>query len=450
MADRILATVLLLVVLGIPMGVALSFTGDILLNFVFFYPLFMSSLWIVGGLYFWLHWERHWPWGKNVTPPALEGHPLISIIVPCFNEGRNVEETLRHALMQNYRNIEVIAVNDGSSDDTAQVLDEMSEQYPKLRVVHLAQNQGKAVALRMGALAARSEYLVCIDGDALLDANAVAYLVSPLIEHPRVGAVTGNPRIRTRSTLTGRIQVGEFSSIIGLIKRTQRVLGRIFTVSGVVVAFRRSALHRVGYWSPDIMTEDIDISWKLQRDHWSIFYEPRALCWILMPESLKGLWKQRLRWAHGGGEVFLKNFGLITKTRLRYMWPLWLEFGFSTLWGFTFLITLGLWLLGMVVDMPPHLHVSRIVPPSFTGLLLAIVCLMQCTVSIIIERRYEKHLLRELFWVIWYPILFWALSLFTSVVSFSRVMLSPRGQRARWVTADRGVHDRRKAKENKA
>lgn len=451
MADRILATVLLLVVLGIPMGVALSFTGDVLLNFVFFYPLFMSSLWIVGGLYFWLHWERHWPWGENVNPPALEGEPLISIIVPCFNEGRNVEETLRHALMQNYRNIEVIAVNDGSSDDTAQVLDEMSVQYPKLRVVHLAQNQGKAVALRMGALAARSEYLVCIDGDALLDANAVAYLVSPLIEHPRVGAVTGNPRIRTRSTLTGRIQVGEFSSIIGLIKRTQRVLGRIFTVSGVVVAFRRSALHRVGYWSPDIMTEDIDISWKLQRDHWSIFYEPRALCWILMPETLKGLWKQRLRWAHGGGEVFLKNFGLITKTRLRYMWPLWLEFGFSTLWGFTFLITLGLWLLGMVVEMPPHLHVSSIVPPSFTGLLLAIVCLMQCTVSILIEHRYEKHLLREVFWVIWYPILFWALSLFTSVVSFSRVMLSPRGQRARWVTADRGVHDRRKAKEeNKA
>lgn len=449
MADRILATVLLLVVLGIPMGVALSFTGDILLNFVFFYPLFMSSLWIVGGLYFWLHWERHWPWGKGVTPPELQGHPLVSIIVPCFNEGRNAEETLRHALTQHYDNIEVIAVNDGSSDDTGQVLDEMSAQYPKLRVVHLAQNQGKAVALRMGALAARSEYLVCIDGDALLDANAVPYLVAPMIDHPRVGAVTGNPRIRTRSTLTGRVQVGEFSSIIGLIKRTQRVLGRIFTVSGVVVSFRRSALHRVGYWSPDIMTEDIDISWKLQRDHWSIFYEPRALCWILMPETLKGLWKQRLRWAHGGGEVFLKNFGLITKTRLRYMWPLWLEFGFSTLWGFTFLITLGLWLLGMMIEMPPHLHVSRIIPPSFTGLLLAIVCLMQCTVSIFIERRYEKRLPQELFWVIWYPILFWSLSLFTSVVSFSRVMLSPRGQRARWVTTDRGLQERN-SKENNA
>ena len=129
------------------------------------------------------------------------------------------------------------------------MLDRLAAQHERLRVVHLAQNQGKAMALRMGALAARSEYLVCIDGDAMLDPDAAAYLVAPLIDNPRVGAVTGNPRIRTRSTLIGRIQVGEFSSIIGLIKRTQRVYGQVFTVSGVVAAFRRTALDRVSYWA---------------------------------------------------------------------------------------------------------------------------------------------------------------------------------------------------------
>ncbi len=94
----------------------------------------------------------------------------------------------------------------------------------------------------------------------------------------------------------GKIQVGEYSSIIGLIKRTQRIYGNVFTVSGVIAAFRRSATAEVGYWSDDMITEDIDISWKLQLNQWAIFYEPRALCWILMPETLKGLWKQRLRW----------------------------------------------------------------------------------------------------------------------------------------------------------
>lgn len=132
--------------------------------------------------------------------------------------------------------------------------------------------------------------------------------MAPLIQYPHVGAVTGNPRIRTRSTLIGRIQVGEFSSIIGLIKRTQRIYGRVFTVSGVIAAFRRQALADVGYWSPDMITEDIDISWKLQLRHWDIFFEPRALCWILMPETLRGLWKQRLRWAQGARRCFWSTF----------------------------------------------------------------------------------------------------------------------------------------------
>src|SRR3546814_19934347 len=115
-----------------------------------------------------------------------------------------------------------------------------------------------------------------------------------MIEQSRVGAVTGNPRIRNRSSLLGQVQVGEFASIIGLIQRTQRDYGRFFTVSGVVAAFRRRALDHVGYWSLDMITEDIDISWKRKSDHWPIFYAPGALCGILMHETLRGLCGHRL------------------------------------------------------------------------------------------------------------------------------------------------------------
>ncbi|MCP9848540.1 glycosyltransferase family 2 protein [Cyanobium sp. Morenito 9A2] len=136
---------------------------------------------------------------------------------------------------------------------------------PRLRVVHLASNQGKAMALRSGALLARHGLLVCIDGDALLDPDAVAWLVRRRLQDPRLGAVTGNPRIRNRTTLLGRVQVGEFSSIIGLIKRAQASLGGLFTLSGVIAAFRRQALHEVGYWNVDRLTEDIAITWAPQR-----------------------------------------------------------------------------------------------------------------------------------------------------------------------------------------
>ena len=439
MLDRLLALLVLAIVLGIPLGLIFLLTGQFLMDFVFFYPLFMSGLWIAGGLYFWLHWERHWPWNEDTLPPPLAGEPLISILIPCFNEGDNVTETIHAALGQQYPNIEVIAINDGSKDNTGAILDALAVQDPRLRVLHLAENQGKAVALRMGAIAARSEYLVCIDGDALLAPHTAAYLVAPLLENPRLGAVTGNPRIRTRSTLVGRVQVGEFSSIIGLIKRTQRVFGRIFTVSGVVVAFRRTALHRVGYWSTDMITEDIDISWKLQLDHWSIFYEPRALCWILMPETLGGLWKQRLRWAQGGAEVLFKNIRGIWQYRHRYLWPLLFEYCLSTGWAFTFLLSIILWLVGLYIALPEVISVPQMWPPAFTGLLLAVVCLAQFGVSLLIDRRYEKGLGKTMFWVIWYPLVFWLVSLLTTLVSFPKVLFRLRQKRARWVSPDRGI-----------
>ncbi|MBF6615879.1 MAG: poly-beta-1,6 N-acetyl-D-glucosamine synthase [Candidimonas sp.] len=440
MIDRLIAFLVLCIVLGAPFGLTLVLTSDVLLNFVFFYPLFMSGIWMAGGLYFWLHWERKWNW-RPYRPPQLEGNPLITILVPCFNEAAHGEDTLLAALNQEYPNIEVIAINDGSTDNTATMFDRLTAEYPQLRVIHLARNQGKAMALRMGAMAARSEYLVCIDGDALLAPDAVSYLVAPLINHSHVAAVTGNPRVRTRSTLIGRIQVGEFSSIIGLIKRTQRVYGRVFTVSGVCTAFRRKALDDVGYWSLDMVTEDIDITWKLQRAHWTIFYEPRALCWILMPETLRGLWKQRMRWAQGGAEVFIKNLTTIWSWEHRRLWVLMLEFCLSTGWAFAFGLSVALWLLGRVTILPADIAVTMLMPPAFTGMVLAMVCLLQFLVSVLIDRRYEPTLARSLYWIVWYPFAYWLINLLTTLCSFPKVMLRMRRRRARWVSPDRGIKE---------
>ncbi|XNM51249.1 glycosyltransferase family 2 protein [Escherichia coli] len=225
-------------------------------------------------------------------------------------------------MAQRYENIEVIAVNDGSTDKTRAILGSHGCTNSPPAGHSSGAEPGKTTALKTGAAAAKSEYLVCIDGDALLDRDAAAYIVEPMLYNPRVGAVTGNPRIRTRCTLVGKIQVGEYSSIIGLIERTQRIYGNVFTVSGVIAAFRRSALAEVGYWSDDMITEDIDEPEAAVESVGDFFYEPRALCWILMPETLKGLWKQRLRWAQGGAEVFSKNMTRLWRKENFRMWPL--------------------------------------------------------------------------------------------------------------------------------
>lgn len=411
-------------------------TLHILLEFAFFYPLAMSLIWMSGGLIYFFRWERKEP--SRVKPPALSSYPLVSLVVPCHNEGAHVRETIGQLAKQTYPCFEIIAVNDGSTDDTGAQLDQLMKEIPELRVLHLASNRGKATGLRAAALASKGDYLVCIDGDALLDPYATHWLMMHMLESPRVGAVTGNPRIRNRSTLLGRLQVGEFSSIIGLIKRAQRVYGRIFTVSGVISAFRKAALHDVGYWNTDMVTEDIDVSWRLQMRHWEIRYEPNALCWILMPETLRGLWKQRLRWAQGGSEVLLRYGLQLLRWRQRRMWMVALEYLVSLAWSFSMGTIVVLWVIGQFVALPPSLHVPALLP-QWNGVVLGMVCMLQFLISLLIDRRYEARIGRNYYWMIWYPLVYWMLSTATSIVALPKAILKRKGTLAVWTSPDRGI-----------
>jgi biofilm PGA synthesis N-glycosyltransferase PgaC len=406
-------------------------------EFSFFYPLVMAYLWMLGALIYYFHWERGTGGGETEVP-ALKEYPPVSILIPCHNESDCIEDTITYLEKLDYPHYEIIAINDASTDDTLEILLRLAEKYPHLRVVNLEDNQGKATGLYVASLASKHEFLICIDADALLSPSAVTWMMSHFISGPRVGAVTGNPRIRTRSTLLGRIQVCEFSAIIGLIKRAQRVYGRIFTVSGVIVGFRKTALHRVGYWSNDMITEDIDISWKLQLDHWQIRYEPHALCWILMPETLSGLFQQRLRWAQGGAEVMMKYMGQLTTWLSRRMWPVYIEYFVSILWSYSILFTFILWLLGHFMEMPKHLIVPTLLP-GWNGVLLGVTCLMQFGVSLLIDSHYEKNIFKYYFWVIWYPIIYWTLNALVTCIGLPKALLRKKGKRAVWVSPDRGV-----------
>jgi len=404
-------------------------------GFLVGYPLVMALVWMLLAFGFLL--RREWPdRGRSSPPPGIQAP--VSILIPCFNEAANLADTIRYALASDWPQFELIAINDGSSDDTGRLLEQWAARDPRVRVVHLAQNQGKAMALQAGALLARHELLVCIDGDALLDAQAVAWLVRHFQADPGLGAVTGNPRIRNRTTLLGRIQVGEFSSIVGLIKRAQSMLGGLFTVSGVITAFRRSALHEVGYWSVDMLTEDIAITWALQRAGWRVAYEPQALVWILMPETLRGLWKQRLRWAEGGIQVLLANANLLVQPRQWRLWPLLLEPWLSLVWAQAMALMLLAWLgqhLGLLGGGQP---LAMPLLPSSSGLWLGATCLLQFGFSLWLDRPYDRGLGRNFYWMIWYPIAFWVLTMATSVVALPMVLGRRRGLRARWISPDRG------------
>lgn len=412
-----------------------------LFNFAFYYPFFMAYLWMTGAVYYFFYREKVEKRPVD-DPPPLPERPGVTFIVPCHDEGPNVRETIGALLEQAYPNFEIIAVNDASNDETGKILDELAMLEDRIRVIHFETNQGKAMGLRVGAVAANNEILVCIDGDAILDPHATHWLVWHFVNGPRVGAVTGNPRVRNRSTLLGKIQAGEFSSIIGLIKRAQRIYGRIFTVSGVVAAFRRSALHKVGYWNLDMVTEDIDVSWSLQLHQWDVRYEPNALCFILMPETFKGLWSQRLRWAQGGIEVLFRHFRELLTWRSRRMWVVCIELVVSTFWAYTIVFVYTIWLIGQFFTLPPPLVVHAVLP-GWSGVLLGSTCLLQFLISLIIDSRYESNTLgRYYYWMIWYPMVYWSIQAAASCAALPKAIHKRRGKRAVWVSPDRGYRPR--------
>ncbi len=403
-------------------------------DFVFLYPLFMSYIWMIGALIFYFRNER-----KRKNPPELQEYPFFSILIPCHNEEKQIKDTATKLTELDYPNYEVIAVDDGSTDSTASILHELSTNYEKIRAVYLKKNLGKGAALNAGCLVAKGDLILTLDADAFLEPTALKWLAWHFYRFPRVGAITGNPRVLNRSTLLGRIQTGEYASIIGLIKRTQRILGKILTVSGVIAAFRRQALLTAGFWDTDMVTEDIDITWKLEKQFWDVRYEPRALCWILVPETVRGLWRQRLRWAQGGIEVLKKHNDIWQDWRQRRLWPVYIEYVISIFWSYSFWTLTLLWILSEVLGFLLPIKFHPPIPPKWTGSILALTCLVQFTVSVYIDNVYEKKFFRYLFWVIWYPFIYWMINALTIAIAAPKVLLKRKSTKAVWESPDRGL-----------
>ena len=403
-------------------------------GFVYLYPLLMSIVWMLGGLIFSWRLER-----REQTPPVIDQYPLFSILVPCHNEEAQIRDTVAQLLDLDYPNYEIVLIDDGSSDNTANVISEIVRKEPIVRAVYMRENQGKAAALKVGCLVSRAEFVLTMDADAFLDRNALRWVAWHFVKFPRVGAVTGNPRVLNRTSLLGKIQVGEYSTIIGLIKRTQRILGKVLTVSGVVAAFRKNALVSAGFWDTDMVTEDIDVTWKLEKDFWDIRYEPRCICWVLVPETLRGLWRQRIRWAQGGVEVLRRHYNIWSQWRQRRLWPVYVEYVASIFWAYMFWGLVLIWGINAVFGIDLPFKVLPPIPPRWTGSILALVCVLQFAVSVIIDRTYDKKMFKYLFWVIWYPFMYWMISSLTVLVATPKALLKKKGVRAVWKSPDRGL-----------
>jgi cellulose synthase/poly-beta-1,6-N-acetylglucosamine synthase-like glycosyltransferase len=224
------------------------------------------------------------------------------VIVPAYNEKEGIEAAVR-SLVASRHEVEVVVVDDGSTDGTGDIVEALG--LPQVRLVR-QENAGKPAAINHGVRLARNELVVLVDGDTRFEPETVDILVQPFAD-PGVGAVSGNAKVGNRHGLLGRWQHIEYVMGFNLDRRLYDVLQCMPTVPGAIGAFRRRALLDVGGVSDDTLAEDTDLTAAVVRAGWKVVYEQGARAWTEAPATWGQLWKQRYRWCYGTLQAMWKH-----------------------------------------------------------------------------------------------------------------------------------------------
>jgi poly-beta-1,6-N-acetyl-D-glucosamine synthase len=251
-------------------------------------------------------------------PPALRPNlrfPPISVLIAAYNEAENIAETFRGITAQDYpAPIEVVLVDDGSTDNTLEIA--RSFHLPNLRIIS-AHHGGKAAALNKGLATVSNEIVVCIDADTFLHPQAIRRIVARLLSDPiDTAAVAGCVLVKnSRATFMTRLQEWDYFTGIASAKRQQSLYQGTLVAQGAFSAFRTAVLKAQRGW-PSVIGEDIVLTWALLKDGWRVGFEPTAIGFTKAPTDFKGFFRQRKMWARGMIEG-LKRHGHMVWTRSR-------------------------------------------------------------------------------------------------------------------------------------
>ncbi|HEU4426605.1 MAG TPA: bifunctional polysaccharide deacetylase/glycosyltransferase family 2 protein [Pilimelia sp.] len=237
-----------------------------------------------------------WSWGSPVTAP-------VSVIVPAYNEAETIAPAVRSLAASAHPAVEVIVVDDGSTDGTGTIVNGLG--LPNVRLVRVPP-AGKATALNTGLGLAHHDIVVMVDADTVVTPESIHRLVQPFAD-PSVGAVAGNVKVGNRRRLIARWQHIEYVIGFNLDRRLYDTLRCMPTVPGALGAFRRQAVRDAGGLSHDTLAEDTDLTMALHRAGWRVVYEERAVAYTEAPANVSQLWKQRYRWSYGTMQAMWKH-----------------------------------------------------------------------------------------------------------------------------------------------
>ena len=390
--------------------------GEVLLAFVALYPVCTAALWMAGGVLF-----------TRVEEPK-EGWPGVSVLIPAYNEESVIATSVTAALAADYPNLEVLVLDDGSTDGTETAAQQAAGGDRRCRVIRDPVNRGKADRLNFGFRQARHELVAVIDADTHLHPYALKLVVTRMRRSALVAAVAGAPHVTNRGQFLLAMQVLEAATIIGLIRRTHSLTGRVGVVAGVLGLFRRDRVLAVGGYDPRMATEDIDLTWKLLLAGWETVYEPHALVGMQVPSTLRALWAQRTRWARGQGEVLHTHLRDVSRWRNHRMWLLGLESLGSLLWIIALAGAIIIAALGTALGGEDLLGFGLA-----WGIAIAGIATLQLAVALALERSYDPTIVRTFLLAAPYPLVYWIIAAAAALRAQTIALLrGPRRQRVVW------------------
>jgi cellulose synthase/poly-beta-1,6-N-acetylglucosamine synthase-like glycosyltransferase/spore germination protein YaaH/peptidoglycan/xylan/chitin deacetylase (PgdA/CDA1 family) len=252
----------------------------------------LARLVFLAGLALVHRWTHESP--EDLAP---ETGPLVSVLIPCFNEEKVIAASVARILESEWRNLEVLVLDDGSKDATAEAVRQAHGDNPRVTLLSF-ENGGKARAVNRGLAVAKGDYVVALDADTLFPPKTIGRLVR-WFQDPTIGAVAGNAIVGNRVNTVTRWQALEYVTAQNLERRALAALGAVTVVPGAVGAWRRSVLDTLGGYPSDTLAEDQDLTIACQRAGWKVAFDPAAQAFTEAPDTVGGLLKQRFRWSFG-------------------------------------------------------------------------------------------------------------------------------------------------------
>jgi len=250
-------------------------------------------------------WACYRPYPLSTAPL-----PSLTVVIPAYNEGQMVEMALYSVIQADYPRgqLEIVCVDDGSTDDTWDYIEQVRARYPDLiKTIRFSRNRGKKQALSAGFQAARGAILVTVDSDSVIEPEALRHLVAPLQEDRTIGAVAGNVRVYNRhQSFMGKMQGVRFINL-DFLRASQSLYKTVICTPGSLSAYRRTAvlpvlkdwLEQTFLGAPCHHSEDRALTNFILRQGFYTYYQRSALVYTLVPETYQGVCRMYLRWERG-------------------------------------------------------------------------------------------------------------------------------------------------------